>query len=410
MPPDKSLTHRAYLLASIADGPSSIRSPLRGEDCQATLDCLRRLGLRALDAGEEVRLDPAPEWHTPEAELDCGNSGTTMRLLSGLIASRPLSATLVGDASLSRRPMGRIVEPLRRMGARIEGERPPIRIEGGELRGIDYESPVASAQVKSCLLLAGLRAESETHVAEPSLSRDHTERMLEALGVPLLRSPERPYRVGVRGGARIPGFRFEVPGDLSSAAFFMVSAAIVPGSDVILTGVGANPTRTGIFDVFEGCGIRWAHGNERVELGEPSVDVRVQYRGGLRPFDIRGPLVPRLIDEIPVLAVLATQCEGTSVVADAGELRVKESDRLARMAEGLTAMGASIEETPDGLLIHGPTPLKGTAIDAEGDHRIAMAFAVAALIASGPVEVEGAEAIATSFPSFEEDLSSLVIV
>jgi 3-phosphoshikimate 1-carboxyvinyltransferase len=407
-PSDKSLTHRAYMFGAIADGQSTVRHPLRGEDCESTLKCLASMGLEyRFSSDHEVILKPAKEWQQPTANLDCGNSGTTMRLLSGLVASRPLDVTMSGDASLSKRPMKRIAEPLRLMGATVEGDRPPIRIVGGELKPIRYASPVASAQVKSCVLLAGLRAAGETWVVEPSLSRDHTERMLRAMGVPLL---GEGAEVGVAGGCHLNSFQFDVPADISSAAFFMVAAALVPQSQVTLHDVSINPTRTGILDVFAQCRIPVAADVPLDTLGEPYTSLEVRTATSLQPFAIGGADVPRLIDEIPVLAVLATQCDGESIVRDAGELRVKESDRIALMADGLRAMGADIEGTPDGLIVRGPTPLKGTHIDAQGDHRIAMSFAVAGLIADGETIIDGVESIATSFPDFERELWRLAVV
>jgi 3-phosphoshikimate 1-carboxyvinyltransferase len=413
-PSDKSITHRSFLFGAIAEGKSVVRSPLLGEDCVSTLRCLAQMGLdyRIVD-DSLVELNPALEWRQPDRSLDCGNSGTTMRLLSGLVAGRPLDVTMVGDASLSRRPMKRIADPLRLMGATVEGDTPPLHIKGGDLTGITYQTPVASAQIKSCVLLAGLRAQGETWVEEPSQSRDHTERMLRGAGVELL---GEGTRVGVRGGARLNRFDWTVPGDISSAAFFMVGAAIVPGSRVGLKEVSLNPTRTGILDVFQQCEADISIANEREDFGEAVGDIQVRfrpgihYRPGLRPFRIEGELVPRLIDEIPVLAVLASQCDGISEIRDAGELRVKESDRIDLIAAGLRAMGVKVETFSDAMNIHGPVALRGAAIDAHGDHRIAMAFAIAGLIAEGTTTISNAEAISTSFPSFEEELEHLIVV
>lgn len=408
-PSDKSLTHRAFMFAASARTPSVVETPLMGEDCMATLHALQAMGLGVGWNEGVAHLVPSPEWNSPASELDCGNSGTTMRLMSGLIASRPIEATLAGDASLSRRPMRRVVEPLRMMGAEITGDHAPLRIQGGVLTGISYTSPVASAQVKSCLLLAGLRAEGETTVTEPELSRDHTERMLVALGVPLVRDPSRPLMVGVRGGSSFDGFRFRVPADISSAAFFLVAAACLPGSRVRAGDVGVNPTRAGLLKVLSQAGA-YAHlENERDEGGEPVADIALRGGAPLRAFRVDAPMVPSLIDEIPVLAVLATQCDGLTRIDGAAELRVKESDRLARVAEGLRAMGARVEELPDGLEIEGPTPLSATRVEAGGDHRIAMAFAVAGLLADGLTAIDGAETISTSYPGFAQDLAGLSV-
>jgi 3-phosphoshikimate 1-carboxyvinyltransferase len=406
-PSDKSLTHRSYMLGAIADGPSEVRLPLEGEDCESTLACLASMGLRYERGEHGVKLTPIDTWRQPDGPLDCGNSGTTMRLLSGLIASRDLCVKLVGDASLSRRPMKRIAEPLRLMGAQVEGDTPPLTIRGGRLNGIHYESPVASAQIKSCVLLAGLGASGETMVREPYASRDHTERMLTATGVEILR---KSGWVGVRGGSRPHGFQITVPGDISSAAFLMVAAALLPKSAIVVQDLGVNPTRSGLLDIFEQSQIDFFLDSKREELGEPVSDVHVRYSPKPKPFVVEGSLVPRLIDEIPILAVLASQCHGVSVVRDARELRVKESDRIELIAKALRSMGGSIETHEDGFEINGPTPLRGATIETDGDHRIGMAFAIAGILADGSTTIQGAEAIATSFPAFEKELERLIIV
>ena len=406
-PSDKSLTHRAYMFASFATTESIVRNPLRGEDCENTLRAMIHLGLRHEMLGpEEFRLIPTQEWMQPNAPIDCGNSGTTMRLLAGLVASRPLNVTFVGDASLSKRPMGRLATPLRLMGAEIEGDRAPLTIHGKELQGIDYVSPVASAQVKSCTLLAGLRAEGTTSVSEPSLSRDHTERMLKAMGY---RLDSDGLKVSVEGGQKGHGFEFNVPGDISSAAFFIVAAAILQNSRLEVKELSVNPTRTGILDVLTQCQIPFFVTDVREELGEPVASLVVHTANLLQSFTIEGELVPRLIDEIPVLAVLATQCQGTSIIRNANELRVKESDRIELVANGLRQMGAQVETFEDGMAITGPAKLSATKIDAHGDHRIAMAFAIAGLIAEGTTEITGADSIATSFPGFESELARLCV-
>ncbi len=408
-PSDKSLTHRAYMLGALGRGESVVRMPLTGEDCEATLRCLQQMGLRAARTGTEVRLTPAAEWNSPVGELDCGNSGTTMRLLAGLVASRPIGAVMTGDESLGQRPMRRIAEPLRLMGAQLEGDTPPLRIHGRSLTGITYDSPVASAQIKSCTLFAGLRAEGRTMVTEPALSRDHTERMLSSIGVPIEQgetSDGRPFSALV-GPCEVAPLEMTVPGDISSAAFFMVAAAILPGSRLMLRELGVNPTRTGVLDVLTYAGAAPRMLREWSELGEPTANVEIEAPAGLKAFQIEGALVPRLIDEIPVLAVLATQCEGTTVIRDAGEMRVKESDRIELVAAGLRAMGAPVETFADGMAITGPCRLRGAHIDSQLDHRIAMAFAVAGLVAEGETVIEGAESIATSFPGFEAELRRL---
>lgn len=411
-PSDKSLTHRAYMFGAIASGESLIRMPLRGEDCESTRNCLAKMGLKYEWLGnQEIRLHPSQEWVEPDAHLDCGNSGTTMRLLSGLIASRPLQATLVGDSSLSKRPMRRIADPLRLMGAKVEGDTPPLHIEGGMLQGINYRSPVASAQVKSCILLATLNSLGASTVHEPSLSRDHTERMLRACGV-TLQTEELSDGVIHRlvGGQQPSSFEMTVPADISSAAFAMVAAVILPQGRLSLKDLSVNPSRTGILDVFQQCGVTVEILDEHSELGEPVADLEVGAVRDLKSFTIEGNLVPRLIDEIPVLALLATQCQGTTVIKDARELRVKETDRIALVSEALNRMGANVEAMDDGMIIHGPTPLTGIKVDAQHDHRIAMTFAIAGLIAEGETVISGADSIATSYPDFERDLQSLIIV
>ncbi|MDX2064987.1 MAG: 3-phosphoshikimate 1-carboxyvinyltransferase [Fimbriimonadaceae bacterium] len=404
VPADKSLTHRSYLFAALADGPSRVYGPLTGEDCVSTRRCLSALGTEFVDhADGSVGVIPSADWVSPEAPLDCGNSGTTMRLLSGILAGKGIAATLDGDASLSRRPMSRIATPLREMGAEVAGDRPPIRVNARGLRGIEYASPIASAQVKSCVLLAGLYASGTTSVTEPSRSRDHTERMLAAMGAEI---EVHGLTATVRSGATLRGFEFHVPGDISSAAFWLVAGALAAGSGIRLPGVNVNPTRTGILDVLAQVGAEVTVSPEPDRLGEPVATLQVR-RHARRAFEIRGALVPRLIDEIPVLAVLATQCEGETLIRDASELRVKESDRIAVVADGLARMGATIDARPDGFRIIGPTPLSGTTVDAAGDHRIGMAFSIAGLFARGETTIMNADSIATSYPSFFDDLTRL---
>lgn len=402
-PSDKSLTHRAIIFGSLAQSPSVIRQPLLGEDCRATLAIFGQMGVGSQIGEDEIRITPT-NLRQPESDLDCGNSGTTIRLMTGVIASQPgLNVRLTGDASLCRRPMKRVADPMNLMGGEVIGETPPLEIRGRQLHGIDYASPKASAQIKSCILLAGLNAEGTTSVTEPSLSRDHTERMLQFMGVPIKRDG---LRVEVQR-AEWNGAEFSIPSDISSAAFWMVAAAIVPGSEVTLLDVGINPTRAGVLEVLRQAEVDFTLTNEREEMGEPRADITIRHTPSPKPFKVSGDLVPRLIDEIPVLAVLATQCNGTTLIRDAEEARVKESDRLTLVAQGLKAMGAEVTEHPDGLEITGPTTLKGTQIEAELDHRIAMTFAVASLIAEGETQIEGAECIATSYPAFWEDLRSL---
>lgn len=432
-PSDKSLTHRAYMFAALArresddfipavDGPgavggiqipgpstSIINYPLNGEDCESTLRCLATLGAVVRRIGAtQVHITPPTQWVTDPVVLDCGNSGTTMRLLAGILAGiEGIDATLIGDESLSRRPMGRITKPLQEMGADITGDTAPVRIRGKALRAIHYDSPVASAQVKSAVLLAGLRADGKTTVTEPTLSRDHTERMFSALGIELERNESS---ISIEGGQQCNAFEFTVPGDISSAAFFIVASLLHTESDVTFNGLGINPSRTGILDLLEKmfplepvCEMK----DSQEELGEPVATVTVRTPKVLPAFEIAGDMVPALIDEIPILAVLATQCHGTTVIRDAQELRVKETDRIAVVTGNLKRMGADITATEDGMIITGPTPLHGTKIDSSGDHRIGMSFAIAGTIATGETIIENADAIHTSYPEFTRHLTEL---
>ncbi|MFO7289713.1 MAG: 3-phosphoshikimate 1-carboxyvinyltransferase [Bacillota bacterium] len=410
VPGDKSISHRAVMFGAIAEGTTRIENFLPGEDCLHTIECFRRLGVKIDREGPTTLTVHGRGWQglrEPDQCLDVGNSGTTIRLLLGILAGSPFFSIVHGDASIARRPMDRVVEPLRRMGARIDGRDggrfAPLAVRGGELRGIEHHSPVASAQVKSCLLLAGLRAEGWTRVREPHPSRDHSERMLTAFGAKL--SLEEGT-ISVRGGQGLSGRHVRVPGDISSAAFLFAAALLVPGSRVTVRDVGINPTRTGILDVFRSMGAEVTVTPKDQWCGEPVGDVTVT-GGPLRGVEVGGSLIPRLIDEIPVLAVVATQAEGRTVIRDAAELKVKESNRIATVAEELRKLGARVEETPDGMVIEGPTPLRGGLLDSHGDHRIGMAMAVAGLAAEGGVGVNGEEAIAVSFPNFAAILKEL---
>jgi 3-phosphoshikimate 1-carboxyvinyltransferase len=413
VPGDKSISHRAAILGAIAQGETVLRGFLRGEDCLRTLEAVRALGAAAREAPSgEIRIAGGgmERLREPEDVLDLGNSGTGLRLLTGLLAGRSFLSILTGDASLRRRPMGRIVEPLRQMGARIEGRQggqyAPLALRGGDLRGILYRSPVASAQVKSAILLAGLSAEGETVVEEPALSRDHTERMLEGFGAKMHREGTR---VGLLGGQTLTGREVEIPGDFSSSAFFLVGALVLPGSDLVIRHVGVNPTRTGLLDVLSAMGARIGLEQPRGSAGEPVADLTVTARP-LRGTTVERDLIPRLIDEFPILCVAALFAEGETVVRGAEELRVKESDRIAAMAAGIRALGGEAEELPDGIRIQGRTgPLRGGKLESFGDHRVAMALAIAALAAAGETDVEGAEWIATSFPGFEETLQRVAV-
>lgn len=413
-PGDKSISHRALIFACLAHGSSRIRGLLDSEDVRATARACRQLGMSMRREGDEWLLEGvgARGLQAPAGPLDMGNSGTAMRLLAGVLAAQPFASELVGDASLSRRPMRRIVTPLERMGARIEtaeGGTPPLRITGNPgLRGIEYESPVASAQVKSCLLLAGLYASGHTSVREPLKSRDHTEKMLPAFGVPLYGD------CGVRGGSRLTGAALRVPADISSAAFFLVAAALVPGSDLLLRDVGLNETRDGIIHVLQAMGASLEVGNRRLFGGEPVGDLRIRYAGRLRGVDIPVDRVPTLIDELPVILALAATAEGTTRLRGAAELRVKESDRLAVMGRGLRALGVRLDEYDDGMDVHGgplgtmiDAAVGSVAVDGAGDHRCAMSFCVLGQVAAGPLLVAGCENIDTSYPGFATDLETV---
>jgi len=413
VPGDKSIAHRALLLGAMAEGTTVVEGFPHSEDCLATLRCLQALGA-AIDyhgpgSAQPIRIagrGPAA-LREPEIVLNTSNSGTALRLLAGLVAGLGFYAVLTGDESLRRRPMRRVVDPLTEMGAtvlgRAGGQYPPLAIQGASLRGIDYTLPVASAQVKSAILLAGLLAQGETVVREPQPTRDHTERMLQAMGAGLNREGQV---IRLQGGSALRGQRIPVPGDISSAAFFLVAAAVVPGSDVLVEDVGVNPTRTGVLDVLREMGADVSVENCRQVAGEPVADIRAR-ASQLRGVSIGGDLVPRVIDELPILAVAATQAEGCTVVSDAGELRAKETDRIAALAAELPRLGARFEERPDGFVIDGPAPLVGAHTHSFGDHRIAMALAVAGLAADGGVTVEGQECVAVSFPSFFDTLRRL---
>ena len=436
MPGDKSISHRALVLNALADGPARVRGLLDADDVRSTATALRALGveIEAQADGVIVR-PPARGLVEPDVPLDCGNSGTTMRLLAGALAARPLFAVLTGDASLRRRPMDRVLQPLAHMGARVDGRAggrfAPVTIRGGDLQMLHHALPIASAQVKSALLLAGLRC--GVAVKEPRPSRDHTERMLARMGATLRRAPDsaepqRPRRarrvatdpsqvmqVSTITGSdwlvllptdRLSPLDVDVPGDLSSAAFFLVAAAIVPGSDLRLRGVGVNPTRAGVIDALRAMGARIDVEPLDSPGAEPTADLRIR-AGALQGTLIGGELSLRCIDEIPALAIAAAFAEGETIIRDAAELRVKESDRIARVVQGLRSMGVEVEELPDGMIIRGGGPRAAGLVDATGDHRIAMAFAVAGLAAPGGVQIVGAESITSSYPSFRADLERL---
>ena len=406
VPGDKSISHRALMLGAIAEGETQIQGLLLGEDPRSTAACFRALGAEISELNTElvkVKGIGLGNFQEPINVLDAGNSGTTMRLMLGLLASHPgRFFTVTGDSSLRSRPMSRVVKPLQQMGAQIWGRKgntlAPLAIQGQALQPIHYHSPIASAQVKSCILLAGLNTEGQTTVTEPALSRDHSERMLRAYGAELSIDPDT-NSVTITGGAKLYGQTVIVPGDISSAAFWLVAGAIVPGSDLVVENVGVNPTRTGILEALALMGADIQLENQREVAGEPVADIRVR-SGGLKSCTIAGYIIPRLIDEIPILAVAAAFAEGTTIIRDAEELRVKESDRITVMAQQLNKMGAKISELPDGMEITGGTPLVGAAVDSHTDHRIAMSLAIAALNAIGTTTIHRAEAAAISYPNF----------
>lgn len=411
VPGDKSISHRSVMFGAIAAGQTEIEGFLPGADCLSTIACFRRLGVEIKQTSPTNLTVFGKGWdglQEPSDILDVGNSGTTIRLMMGILASTSFHTVLLGDASIGRRPMKRVVAPLKEMGAKIDGRADgqftPLAVRGTHLTGIEYHSPVASAQVKSAILLAGLRAEGTTTVFEPHRSRDHTEKMLQAFGVKV---EQKDTSVSIEGGQALRGQSIRVPGDISSAAFIMAAAAIVPGSEVTIRDVGVNPTRTGIIDAMLQMGANIQLSNERIWGGEPIADITVKHTP-LRGTTISGEIIPRMIDEIPVFAVLATQAEGKTIIKDAEELRVKETDRVATVVSELTKLGGVVEGTPDGLVVVGASELTGCECDSFGDHRIGMAMAIAGLVASGETKITGAEAIDVSFPGFAASLQSII--
>ena len=401
VPGDKSISHRALIIGALADGPVSIENLSPAQDVQSTALCLQELGVMLTE--HTVYSDGL---RPPACPLDAGNSGTTIRLLAGLLAGYPYTVTLTGDASLRKRPMRRIIEPLTAMGAQIESAAgyAPLRITGGRLRGIHYVLPIASSQVKSALLLAGLHAQGVTTVVELSPTRDHTERMLRYLEVPI---ETMNGAISVQGGSRPKAKALLVPGDFSSAAFFLAAGVLVPDAQLTIREVGLNPTRTGFLEVLREMGAQISVHNERELAHEPWGDLRVK-TSELRGIEIGGALIPRIIDELPILAICATQARGVTVIRDAQELRVKETDRIRAVTENLHRMGVQLEERPDGWVIPGPQRLSGALVESFGDHRIAIAFAIAGLIADGPTVISGAEWVAISYPTFFDNLAQIV--
>ena len=402
VPGDKSISHRAALLGGMAHGETHVSNFLLGQDCLSTLRCLKQLGVHWERQGTEVwiRGEGMEAWQEPSDVLDAGNSGTTSRLILGALAGSPFAVTLTGDASLRSRPMRRVTDPLKQMGAQIMGRQggdfAPLTMSGGHLQGQVFRTTVASAQVKSAIILAGLRASGETRVDEPALSRDHTERMLRAFGVEV---QSKGTVVKVHGGGRLTGQEVSVPGDISSAAFFLVLGSLAGRGEIILPNVGVNPTRTGILDALKAMGADIELLNAAEMCGEPRATLRVR-PARLKGIEIGGEMIPRLIDEIPILALAASLAEGETVIRDAAELRVKETDRIRTVAEGLNALGAKVEELPDGLRIQGQTSLRGGQASSLGDHRLAMAWAIAGLVSKEGVSVENMEAADVSYPDF----------
>jgi 3-phosphoshikimate 1-carboxyvinyltransferase len=408
LPGDKSISHRSALLAALGAGPSQIRNYSSAEDCQRTLACLAALGVKIAHEPEGVLIEGAGlEGLRPaRAALDAGNSGSTMRLLSGILAGQPFTTEITGDGSLQRRPMQRIIEPLARMGARIEAREAnfaPLRISGGHLRGIEHEPPVASAQVKSCVLLAGLFASSATTVIERTPTRNHTEIMLRECGAALSLAGER---ITVTGGQRLRALGdYTVAGDLSSAAFFIAAALLAPDAEIRLRDIGCNPSRTALIEALRQIGARLEIEHERSLRGEPVADILAQSSKLEGELTLRGGVIANLIDEIPILAVIATQLRGALTIREARELRLKESDRIQAIVANLRRMGAEVEEYDDGLRLAGPQRLRGARLESYGDHRIAMAFTVAGLIAEGETEIADAGAAAVSLPEFYQLLA-----
>lgn len=409
IPGDKSISHRAIMFGSIAEGTTTIRNFLAGEDCLSTISCFQKLGVTIQQDGTNVTIEGKGLHGLQEAKelLDVGNSGTTIRLMTGILSGLPYHSVLAGDASIAKRPMTRVVEPLRKMGANIEGREQgkytPLSVRGGKLKGITYELPVASAQVKSSILLAGLQAEGETTVIEPAKTRNHTETMLQMFGVQVNTNDRT---ITIEGNQKLTGTDLTVPGDISSAAFFLTAGAIVPNSRIFLENVGLNETRSGMIDVLQAMGADFTIINESPS-SEPFGDIEIA-TSNLKGTEINGDIIPRLIDEIPIIALMATQAEGTTIISDAKELKVKETNRIDTVVSELTKLGADITATEDGMIIKGKTPLSGGTVNSHGDHRIGMMLAIAATIAQGEVILEDAEAVAVSYPNFFEHLQQLM--
>lgn len=409
VPGDKSISHRSVMLGSIAKGDTKISGFLTGEDCLSTIDCFKKLGIDIEVNGTDVTVHGKglKGLSAPAETLDVGNSGTTLRLMSGILSAQPFTTRLTGDSSIQKRPMGRVASPLGLMGAKITSENEkmtaPLTIEGRRLHGIDYTLPVASAQVKSALILAGLYADGETRITEPEATRDHTEIMLNYLGADIRKEGDT---IVVRPAAELTGKDITVPGDISSAAYFIAAALISKDSEVLIKNVGVNPTRTGIITAFKAMGGNIELTNERTVCGEPVADILVR-SSRLHGVVIKGAIIPKLIDEIPVIAAAACYASGETVIADAAELRVKESDRIKTMAAELGRMGATVIQTDDGMIILGGIPLHGAVCESYNDHRVAMSVAVAALGAKGETQIKDCGCVDISFPGYFDALMSL---
>ena len=411
VPGDKSISHRSIMLGALADGTTEVTGFLQGADCLSSIACFQKMG---------VTIENNPNNNTvritgrglhgltkPEGILDVGNSGTTTRLMSGILAAQPFTSTIDGDASIRKRPMGRIMTPLSMMGARFESlqtqQCAPFKISGGSLKGIHYNSPVASAQVKSAILFAGLYADGETSVTEPSLSRNHTELMFESFGIDI---KSKGTTATVQPANQLIPQKIQIPGDISSAAYFIVAGLITPNSEITIKNVGINPTRDGIITVCKNMGADITVSHSYDKIGEPRADITVK-SSALQGCVIEGDIIPKLIDEIPVIAIMAAFADGTTIIKDAQELKVKESNRIDVMVENLSAMGVDIEGTEDGMIIHGGKPLHGAAIDSKSDHRIAMSFAIAGSLADGETDILNAECVNISYPQFYQDMQRL---
>lgn len=408
IPADKSISHRSIMFGAISKGTTIVNNFLKAEDCLSTIAVFKQLGVRITEKNEQIMIEGKgfEGLTAPFSRLDAGNSGTTMRLVLGILAGCPFTSEIAGDASLNRRPMERVMKPLREMGADLQGtaeaEFPPLKVIGNTLHGIEYHMPIASAQVKSAILFAALQAEGTTKIIEKEQSRNHTEEMIKQFGGKI---QVEGKEIIVTGPQQLIGQEVTVPGDISSAAFYLVAASILANSEVLLKQVGINPTRTGILDVLMQMG---ANIEER-QLDEQNQAADLIVRSAqLHACEIQGEIIPRLIDELPIIALAATQATGTTIIRDAQELKVKETNRIDATAEELTKMGANIEPTEDGLIIHGPTPLHGATVDSHGDHRIGMMLQIAALLTAEPVELLNPEAVNISYPEFFTDLAKLV--